>query len=196
VETIKLEKPNYVLKANEGVLVPKNDNPGLGILKKAVWIIVGVVILGSIIFQENLFSELSWSAQVLLVVFALGLTFTGGNKRVPSPFEVWFYDDYLIVYREKHYYSRKVSKKEYNKFLYKDIEKIEHRTVTERIGIYGKIEAIWYDYKKDGSLPEKPTYHKTTDRGLCYFYTSADPEVDFVAEIEKHSPIKINVENN
>ncbi|MFS0675157.1 hypothetical protein [Ornithinibacillus sp. 179-J 7C1 HS] len=189
------DNPNYTLKANEGVLVPKNDNPGLGILKKAIWIIVGVVILGSIIFQENLLSELSWSAQVLLIVFAIGLTFTGGKKRVPNPFEIRFYDDYFIVFREKRYYG-KLPRKEYNKFFYSDIEKIEHRIKTERINIYGKIEGIWYDYNKDGTLPEKPTYHKTTEGGICYFYTSEDPNIDFVAEIEKHSPLKVVIEDN
>lgn len=51
-----MEKPNYVLKANEGVLVSKNENSLLGKLKPAVWIIVGVIVVGSIIFQDNLFS--------------------------------------------------------------------------------------------------------------------------------------------
>lgn len=195
METIRMEKPNYVLKANEAVLVPKNDNPWLGRLKKAVWIIVGIIILGSIIFQDNIFSELNWSAQVMLIVLAIGLTFTGGSHRVPSPFEIWFYDDYLIVYREKHYYSRKVSRKEYDKFFYKDIQKIQFRKTTQRINIYGVVEGIWYNYNKDGTLPEKPTYHKTTD-SICFFYTSAEPDVDFVAEIEKHSPIKVIVDES
>lgn len=46
---------------------------------------------------------------------------------------------------------------------------------------------------KDGSLPEKPTYHRTTDGGICYFYTTEEPEIDFVSEIEKHSPIKVQI---
>ena len=60
--------------------------------------------------------------------------------------------------------------------------------------IYGDVETIWYNYHKDGTLPEKPTYHRTVKGGLCYFYTSASPEVDFVAEIETHSPIRVVVE--
>lgn len=124
-----METPNYVLKANEGILVPKNENLLLGKLKFAVWVIVGILILGSLIFQDDLFSELSGSFQILLVALAIGLSFAGeGSKRVPSPFEIQFYDDYFIVYREKRYYDRKVTRKEYNKFFYKDIQKVEYRT--------------------------------------------------------------------
>ena len=50
------EKPNYVLKANEGIYYPKN--PKLVPLKKAVWIIIALIIIGSLIFRENLFAEL------------------------------------------------------------------------------------------------------------------------------------------
>ncbi|WP_428909700.1 hypothetical protein [Niallia sp. Krafla_26] len=188
-----MEKPNYVLKANEGITVPKNDNPLLGKLKITVWIIIGVIILGSLLFQENLFIELSWTARVLLIVMAIGLTFSGGGyKKIPSSFEIQFYDDYLIVYREKRYINKKVSRREIDKFFYKDIKKCQFRTVTKQITIAGLEEAIRYKYNKDGSLPSKPTYHKTTE-GLCYFYTTEVPEVDFVSEIERHSPIKVAI---
>lgn len=192
-QAIEQPQPNYVLKANEGVLVPKNDSTALHLIKKAFWIILGVIIIGSIIFQDNLFTELSWTAQVLLIVIGIGILINGGNERVPSPFEIRFYDDYLVVYRNKHYYSKKVQRREYNKFYYKDIEKIEYRKNTKRIQIEGTIEAIWYDYNKDGTLPEKPNYHRTTEGGICYFYTTEEPDVDFVSEIETHSPIKVAI---
>lgn len=185
-----MNSPNYVLKANEGILVPKNRTSKHP-LKVFVLIIVGIIIVGSIIFKDNLFSELSVTAKILLVSIVIGICFLGeGSERVPSPFEIWFYDDYLIVYREKHYYNRKVTRKEFDKFLYKDIRKCQYRTITKKINIYGIVEGIWYDYNKDGSLPDKPTYHKTTD-SICQFYTTEEPEIDFVQEIEKHCPIKV-----
>lgn len=134
------EKPNYVLKANEGVLVPKNEN--LVPIKKAVWIIVGLIILGSFIFQDHLFSELTWSARIMLIVLAILVSFAGGTKMVPQPFEIWFFDDYLIVYREKNYYSKKLIRKEYNKFFYKDISKCIYRTTSEKFTIFGILEFI------------------------------------------------------
>ena len=190
-----MEKPNYVLKANEAALVPKNEKSLLRKLRVPVWIIVGVIILGSLIFQDNLFGELSGTTQALFIAMAIGVTYGGGYTRVPTPFEIRFYDDYLIVYRDRHYYSKKMIRKEYDKFYYKDIKKCVYRAKTKRINIFGIVEGMWYKYNKDGSLPEKPTYHKTTN-SMCYFYTSADPEVDFVSEIEKHSPIKVVVENH
>lgn len=189
-----MEKPNYVLKANEGVTVPKNENPLLGKLKIAVWIIVGVVILGSIIFRDNLFAELSWPARILLIALVVRVSFLGGYKKIPSPFEIQFYDDYFIVYREKYYLSKNVPIKEYRKFFYKDINKCQYRTVTKQINIQGIEEAIRYKYNKDGSLPTEPTYHKTSEN-LCYFYTTEEPNIDFVAEFEKHSPIKVVIED-
>ncbi len=185
------EKPNYVLKANEGILYPKN--PKLVPLKKAVWIIIALIIIGSLIFRENLFAELSLSAQILLITLVLVVIVAGGEERVPSPFEIWFFDDYFVIYREKRYYDRKVTRKEYNKYYYKDISKVEYRKLTNRIQFEGIIESVWYNYNKDGTLPEKPTYHRTTDGGICYFYTTASPEIDFVAEIEKHSPLKVQI---
>ncbi|GKU27256.1 hypothetical protein CFOLD11_40830 [Clostridium folliculivorans] len=190
-----MDIPNYVLKINEAVLVPKNDNPAQGYIKNVVLIIVAILLIGSVVFHDNLFGEISWGTRALLIVIGIASLFSGGSHRVPSPIELRFYDDYLIVYREKRYYNRKVTRKEFDKFFYKDIHKLEHRTVTQRINIYGVVEGIWYNYNKDGSLPDNPTYHKTTD-SISYFYTSHALDVDFVAEIENHSPIKVIVEEN
>ncbi len=108
--------------------------------------------------------------------------------------EIRFYDDYLILYREKKHYGSGIQRKMYDKFYYKDIHKCQYRTETKRINIYGKVEGKWYDYNKDGSLPTQPTYHKTTD-SLDYFYTIFAQDIDFVKEIEEHSPIKVEIEN-
>lgn len=190
-----MEKPNYVLKADEGVLVPKNEKFPLGKLKLVVWIIVGVIIIGSILFQDNLFSELSGTSQVLLVALAIGVLFKGGTKMVASPFEIQFYDDYLIVYRKKLYYSKKLSRKEYFKFFYKDVKECKYRKNSQKINIIGMSEIKWYDYNKDGSVPEQPTIHKKSE-GICWFYTSKAPKVDFVEEIERHTPLKVTIRDS
>ena len=87
-------QPNYVLKANEGNLVPKNESQTLRFIKKAVWIIVGIIVIGSLIFQDNLFGKITWDTRILLIVLAIASLFLGGgSKRVPSPFEIWFFDE-------------------------------------------------------------------------------------------------------
>lgn len=190
-----MNNPNYVLKANEAVLVPKKDANAFVKLKPAIWAVAGVILLASFIFGENIFNELSWTVRVLLVALIMGTFFLNSDERVPSPFEIWFYDDYLVLYREKHYYSKKVTRKEYDKFYYKDIKKCQFRTATQRINFFGVVEGIWYNYNKDGTLPAQPSYHKTTD-SIRYFYTTYATNVDFVREIESHSPVKVVVENN
>lgn len=191
-----MNSPNYVLKINEGELVPKKENSSDNPFKLVVLIIIGIIILGTIIFGENLFKEMSWTSRILLISLFIGICFKGeGSHRVPSPMEIQFYEDCLIVYREKRYINKRLYRKEYDKFFYKDIKKCEYRTRTKKVNIFGIVEGIWYDYNKDGSLPDKPSYHKTTDSS-SYFYTIYAQEVDFVAEFEKHSPIKVVVEDN
>jgi hypothetical protein len=187
------EKPNYILKFNEGILVPKNENYAK--IKKAIIILIVIIVLGSIFFQENLFSEFPWTTKVLFISMAIGVLISNNSKRVPFAIEIHFFNDYLLIYREKLYYSKKISRKRYDKFLYKDIHECVYRKTTQRINIYGIDEATWYNYKKDGSLPNRPTLHKTVD-SIVFFNTSQEPNIDFVEEIETHSPIKVIIENS
>lgn len=190
-----MDRPNYILRANDGILMPKKD-PGILIkIKPAVWVIAGVIIIASFVFRDNIFNELSWTARMLLVSLAVGTFFINSEERVPSPFELQFYDEYLIIYRESHYYSKRVVRKEYDKFYYKDIKQCQFRTRTRRINLYGVVEGIWYNYNKDGSLEAEPSYHKTTD-SIRYFYTMFSQDIDFVKEIESHSPIRVRVDDN
>lgn len=187
------EKPNYILKFNDVDLKKVNDKNSK--IKKVVIIIIAIIIIGSFIFQDNLFLELSWTARILLISLALGIMFTGKYEKIPSPMELRFYNDYLVVYWEKKYFNPKVTRMMYDKFYYKDIHKIQFRKNIQRINIYGIFEGIWYDYNKDGSLPKNPTYHKTVD-SIAYFYTRLNSNIDFVNEIDSHSPVKVSVENN
>jgi hypothetical protein len=188
-----MENPNYVLSTNENILVPKNEK--MSALKIAVLVIIFVIIIGSVLFQDNLFSELSWTARILLVAAAIGVFVSGEKIRVPSPIELRFYDDYLIVYRPKIYYNRKVTRMEFNKMFYNEIHDCYYLKDVERIKIYGVMHVEWSDYGKDGTLPPKPTIVRSMD-SLLHFRTSAAPDVDFVAEIEQHSPIKVTIKNN
>lgn len=184
-------EPNYVLKFNECVRKKVKDTNYK--IKIAVIVIIAVIILGSIIFQDNLFSEFSWTTRIILISLALGVMFTGKTEKIKSPIEIRFYDDYLVVYREKRFYSKKVSRKEFNKFLYSDITSCEFNLNVKRVDLVGKVDATWYDYNKDGSIPQNPTYHKIVDGGICYFYTDLEENLDIVKELETHSPLKVEI---
>lgn len=136
--------------------------------------------------------ELSLVSKVLLISLCIKVLTTKEVKEIPVPFEIRFYDDYLVLYREKAYYNPKLTRKEIFKFRYQDIKEVEFRTYTQKFLIFGIVEGKYYPYKKDGTLPEKPSYHKVTD-SFAYFYTSADPTVDFVTEFERHTPLKVQI---
>ena len=101
----------FTIKTNEIVDLPDPNNTSTGIfkiLKYAVWAIVALMIIFSLILGENFFFEISSSARIVLIGLVIG-SFVWRDKTIeaPSPMEIRFYDDYLIVYKEKHYYNKK-----------------------------------------------------------------------------------------
>lgn len=192
-----MDNPNYVIKTHEAVLVLVNQNSGLRFLKIGVWIVVAIVVIGSFIFRINLFSELSWTARILLIVVAIGVTFLNGKKEyTPSPMELQFYDSYLVLYLPKRYYSPRVTRMEINRMNYSEITKCVIKERSMRIYIYGNGTSTWYNYKTDGSLPQNPTQIRNYTSGMIYFNTQFSAEIDFKTEIEAHSPLKVIVENS
>jgi len=187
-------QPNYVLKFNDSTLKKVNDKNSK--IKTAVIIIVAILIIGSFIFQDNLFSELNWTARILLICLAIGVMFTGKSEEIDTPAELRFYNDYLVLFRPQKYYSKKVIRQEYFIFNYNEITKIKFlsSSPSKRIHIYGNTHAIWYNFNSDGSLPTKPTYDRDVKDTVAYFTTFKNPDIDFVKEIETHSPIKVITE--
>lgn len=188
-------KPNYVLRFNEGALVPKKNSSSLQKLRPYILVVIAIILIASFVFGENLFGELSGLARGILLSLAFGTLFSVTDERVPKPVELWFFNEYLIIYRKHHFYSKKLSRLEYDKIYYKDISSCEFRAKTQRINIYGIFEGKWYDYNKDGSVSAEPSYHKTKNT-ICYFYTMFSNSEMIIKEIESHSPIRINRINN
>ena len=192
-----MNKPNYVIQTNEAVLIPTKQSSCFTFLKTGVWIVVTVIVLGSLLFQDNLFSELSWTARVLLIVLAFGVTFLGGKKEyAPSPMELQFFDDHLVLYLPKRYYSKRVTRMEINQMKYSEITKCVYKTKSQRIHLYGNGTSTWYNYKADGTIPQAPTQVRKYTAGLIYFNTQLATNIDFKIEIENHSPIHVIVENS
>lgn len=183
-----MDSPNYVIKTHETVSIPTGNNQPFAALRIVVWVIIAIIILGSFVFGDNLFSELSWTARMILIALAIGISFWGPKSEpVASPLEIRFYSDYLVVFREKRYYSRKVSRKEYNKFFYSDISKIEYDYRIKRLDFIGKIDAMWFNYNKDGSVPQNPSYHRIVDGGICYFYVNGNDADTILKCLEEYT---------
>lgn len=189
------QQPNYVLKFNETDSRKVKDRNYY--IKKTVVIIIAIIVIFSIIFGENLFLELSWTARILLIAIALGILFTGKKEDVPSPAELRFYDDYLLLFLERKYYSERSIKQEYLKMKYSDITKIKYlpNTSNKRFQIYGNGHSLHYDLKKDGNISKKASRDKMFEKGMIYFSTNLNQNIDFIKEIEEHSPLKVEIDN-
>lgn len=189
-------QPNYILKLKSKDLIPKYDNLLARIIKISTIVIIAVIILGSIIFKENLFSELSTTAKALFisyVVYAAVVLFK--LTKVPSPVSLVFFDDHLVVFKEKVYYSHKLYRQEFFKFYYSDISGLEYDYLTKRLNIYGNVEATWYNYHKDGTLSRTPDYHRFVDGTICYFYIFEGNETQIISYLENFCKKKFEFNN-
>lgn len=192
-----MDNPKYVIKTNEAALECVKQNNAIHIFRIGVLIVAAIVLIGSFVFQENLMSEFSWTTRCLLIVIVVAALLLGRKKKdVPSPIELQFYNDFLILYRPKRIYNKKVARMEINKMRYSEIKKCVYKSKLQRVHIYGTVYATWYNYDNQGVISKVPTYDRVVEDTLCYFSTLFATDIDFKKEIEEHSPIKVIVENS
>lgn len=190
-----METPNYILKFNDGLMTPRKESTMKDIVRILVWIFFAVFLLAGILWGVEIFKEIPVMTWVC-VLFAMGyLKSQGGVERKPSPCELWFYDDYMVQYCERRYYSKNNIRKEYYKFYYKDITRCLYRTVVQKFSIYGMVEATFYKYDKNGNVDPNACKHRKAE-SISVFYTVFEPDIDFVREIETHTPIHVEYENS
>lgn len=192
-----MDTPSYVLELNEAVLMPTKQSGLWKALRVGVLCIFIIIALGSFVFDDNLFFELSWVSRVLLITVAITVFFSmGKNEMVPSPMELRFYDDYMVIYRPKRYYNSRVTRMEYNKLMYNEITKCVYRERSQRMYIYGNVDATWFNYMSDGTIPKEPTYKRIVSGTFCHFSLKCAEGVDIKREIEMNSPLEVIVENS
>lgn len=193
-----MKEPNYVIKTVETIWKRVNTGQKMKVVDKIVIAIVLILVLGSCFFRENLFSEMSIGAIALLIGLLLKVNFFGSkNVMYESEIELRFYDDYFIVYRPKRYYDKRVTRREYNKMYYKDITKCYYKTQMQILYFIGDVDTEWYNYTKEGAIPEKPTRKMLCKGGMQYMSTRLMPDVyAVIKEIEEHSPIRVEILEN
>lgn len=186
-------KPNYTLRVNEAVSVKKNQKTPP--MKIVVMTIAGILLVGSFVFGENLFMEMTWSTRILFCVLFFGTLLSGG-KRVdePSPVEILFFDEHLVLYREKRYNSTvKKYRMEYTTIRYSDLKECEHDTQLKRLSFRGDMHFKIFEYDNNGNVSREAKYDNFATGGIDCIRTMFEPEVDFAAEIEAHSAIQVKI---
>ena len=191
-----MESLLYCLKMDEAVLVPKEGYRKIEWFKKAVWIVVAVIVLASFVFRSNIFAELSWTARLLLIFMAIGTLFINTWIDTPSPVEIQFYETYLIVFRPKFQFTSRIIREEINIFRYSEITKVLYKKRSNRLHIYGNVSVKYTNYDSNGIKGEKPTEEKTVDEGGVWIRLHFADNIDIVSEIESHSPLHVTVENS
>lgn len=176
--------PNYVLKFEDGLMQPRNESLQKDIINGILLIMVLIILLLAVFAEVPAYL---WFVGVVLIL--AGRQYNGYERR-PVQCELRFYDDYIIQYYERKYYSKSNIRREYYKFYYKDITKCLYRTVCNKIDIFGVVEAEFYRYMKDDVVCDTPSFHKTA-KSCSVFYTVFARDIDFVKEIEEHSPLKV-----
>lgn len=187
----------YVLKIDEAVLVPVKPSKIPAVVRKGVLAVWAAILLFSLLLGENLLGEMNGVMVVWLIGLSLAVLLYSPKKEYkPSEMELQLYDDKLILYRPQRYYDESTTRREFCEMKYSDITECLFKTRSGRIHIYGDGVTTWYNMKKDGTFPEKPSKVKRYKKGLVFFSTKCATDIDFVKEIEGHSPLRVSIENN
>ena len=187
-----METPRYVLKVNEGIVITDPNKMILALSRYMLWFVAGAILIGSIILKSNLLSELSLTSKILLALMLVYSITWKTKKAISLPLELRFYNEYLVIYREKIYHSAtKVIHKEINTVRYDDVKICEHNAKTNRISIIGKYHFTWYNYDRSGVVSQTANRDSIIDNALVSFVVM-DNDINITKEIENHSPIKVN----
>lgn len=192
-----MKEPNYIISIDEGNLKPVGDTPRKRLIRRITYTTIALLIITSIVLQYNFIAEFSISTKILLVGCIVNLFNLRVKKEwVPSPMEIQFFDEYLIIYKPKRYYSEKVTRLEIDKMPYNRITRCLYKKRSKRVHIYGDVDAKWWDYAKNGNLPKSPTYDRIVKDTFQYFDTHFMDVENLIKEVETHSPLTFEIEDS
>lgn len=181
-----MDTPNYILRTNQIMSVVK-----IQILDRiqALLMLLTIFIVGGWIFGFSLVLIIPLQIRLLIIAISIGIYSIPNKKSILAPFEIQFYDDYLIIYHER--YHPVPDRKLYEKIFYRDIQRCQYKRKEKKFEIFCIVQRIFYIEERNGrysdALPKLPK------RSMCVFYTNVEPIIDFVQEIQSHSPIEVTI---
>lgn len=191
-----LEKePNYRLEFHEPVYFKPPLRWWMIAIRTVISILVFYWFLFSVVGQEKvLWDELPLVQRLFLAALMIYLfRIRGQDIIIPSPMELWFYDDYFIIYRHKmNYYYGKLKLREYNIIDYATVTKFSYSEDSSFITIHADIYEISYKFDKNGVLSKKPK-HRYTEKTVELISRAFLKNIDVKKEVEEHSPIKVKI---
>ena len=189
------EIANEIIYFNDGRMASKNESKTYAIIKTIFVGFLIILICGSVLFKEFLFSGESIPVWICVFIVVSYLMKNGGHERVECPSQLQFFDTYMIFYVPKYHYKKGKERMDLHKIYYKDVTICKFRANIQKMVICGMMDVSYYEYDKEKRLNKKPTFQKHCN-GIIKFYTIFDSEHNFIDIIEKNSPLKIEIENS
>lgn len=192
-----MEEPNYILKCNNKSIIETNYHPLLRFARICNWLAFFAYCVYHGIYQVFVnggsFKSLFTANGYFFFVFLIMAYFLRQKLMFfPSPVEIQFYEDYLIIYEESEYLDRKHRRCTYNIMKYKNIKECTWNYKGDKLYFGGWLDFITYDYNADGTLQTQPSRNKSLD-AAAVIRTCFSREINFKKEIEAHSPIKVQM---
>ena len=116
-------------------------------------------------------------------------------KDVPTPVEIQFYDDRLVVFKPRWEFFKRDVWQLTNVFMYHTITEVVYEENKQRLLIYGDGKTVQSKYDRNGFLPEKPTKEWSFEGGAIRLDMSlADKDgINFVKEIQDNAPVDVHI---
>lgn len=187
-----MEEPKYVIRSNETMLYGEYRTPFDKVVRQGIYAIVGIMILFKLIFGFDLYGELS-SLPRMMLGLSIVYTLLYGKKNMDhvSPLEIQIYQEYLVIYEEKRFYRKALTRKNICKMYYKDITSIEFDAPMNRMYFFGSMDITWYDYNKDNTLPDVPTQHKYVEDTLWHFRLYEQDGESIISSLKEYASINV-----
>lgn len=142
------------ITVKEVTVTTKPHNGGWGqlfkVYKIVVLCLVILLIASSLLFSENIFGELNVYTQAgLIAMLFIALFRSGKRESVITPTEFIFYDDRLVIYREK-IPCLKEQRKSWSTIKYDTIKYIKYNVALRRLTVRGDFHFLKYNICRVG----------------------------------------------
>lgn len=187
------ETPKHVIYSQQTKIAGEYRSPLHKFIRYTVIFLIILMLAAKFVLDIDLYGELSTLPKMLLgLALVETLFFAKTDKDHVTPFEIQIFDDYIVIDEKKRYYHKNLTRRNICKIYYMDLEKIEYETKTRMFYIYGaKMDVRWYNYRKDGTLPDVPTRQKIAEDALWHFRLPDNEGETIIKQLKQYANIEV-----